>query len=221
MRRAATPAAALAALLAAALAASACRDRTLSECLEPDAQFYGFRHPSDTSFLFRWPDARMPLLVYAEPAGGLPEVADSAMALWAHAMRCGELSFVRTTDSGAADIMVMNPPALPAPAAVTAAADSVGACSGQTGIDTAQGFVVTPLRVDVAPNSSVADTAAVAGCYRFTVAHELGHALGLLRHSTNPDDLMFASPWRRLATVNDRYTVQVLYHTAPRILPEP
>jgi hypothetical protein len=200
-------------------AAAACRDQSPGACLDPDGRPYDFHAPADTDIIFHWPAASMPLRVYAESASGVPQSTDLGAELWTRAVRCGELSFNRIADSLAADIVVRSPGAMPPapPAAVRAAADSVGACTGRTDFDTLNGGVVRPIRVYVVANSSVADTAAVAGCYRFTVAHELGHALGLLSHSPTPGDLMHASPYRRLATANDRITVQTLYRTAPTL----
>ncbi len=210
-------------LVTVALGTAACRDGNLGDCLESNATRYAYTLPGDSTAVFRWTSARMPVRVYAEPAGALPENTDSAMVLWVNAFRCGELTLERIADSNVADIILRNPAAMPPlPAAATALfADSVGACLGRTDgeIDTtaAPDSLRGPLRSYVTPNGS--DPVAVAGCYRFTVAHELGHGLGLLSHSTNAQDLMHAVPKRRLATANDRFTVQLLYQAAPTIRP--
>lgn len=218
MRRVATPLAVTSSLGLALVVAAACTDRPLADCLEPNAQIYSFYLPGSSSKFFHWPRARMPLRVYVENAALAP-ATDAAIVLWMGAMHCGELSLVRVSDSAQADIVLRNPGALPAPrpGAVRAAADSVGACGGTTlfdiNDDTTQ--VIPPMRVYVAANSFETDTAAIAGCYRFTIAHELGHAIGLFRHSSNADDIMFSTPYRRVLTLNDRYTVQKLYNTTP------
>ena len=210
-------------LAATVLGAAACSDGNLSDCLESNATRYAYHLPGDSTAVFRWTTARMPVRVYADPTGALPENADSAMVLWVNAFRCGELTLERVADSNVADIILRNPAAMPPlPArAMTLFADSVGACLGRTdgAIDTTAtpDSLLGPLRSYVTPNGS--DPVAVAGCYRFTVAHELGHALGLLSHSGNAADLMHAVPKRRVATVNDRFTVQLLYQAAPTIRP--
>jgi hypothetical protein len=204
------------------LAVAACRDKTAYECLESNAQRYAFHLPGDTTAVFHWPASRMPIRLYAEPVGALPANTDSGAALWANAMRCGELAFVRVTDSTAADIIVRNPATLPPLPlyGVSAGADSVGACLGRTdGLLDSANRLVEPLRSYVAPNSG--DAAAVEACYHFTVAHELGHAIGLFSHSTNVADLMHAVPRRRALSINDRFTVQLLYMTTPTIAPPP
>ncbi|MBR9990208.1 MAG: matrixin family metalloprotease [Gemmatimonadetes bacterium] len=52
------------------------------------------------------------------------------------------------------------------------------------------------------------------------VIHELGHALGIGRHSPHPQDLMAEGvPTRATLSQRDISTVQVLYHTRPHITP--
>jgi predicted Zn-dependent protease len=52
------------------------------------------------------------------------------------------------------------------------------------------------------------------------VLHELGHVLGIGRHSPDSSDLMSAGvPTRSTLSVADIATVQVLYHTQPHITP--
>ncbi len=216
---------AVVALAAAAIAGAACKDQSPSACLEPNAIAYPFWLPGDTSKWFHWPSGKMPLKVYAENVGELQANVDSGTALWTAAMRCGGISFVRVTDSTVADIIVRNPPVLPPPGApplmqVRMAADSVGACVGvtQAVVDTTQTTwkLIPPMRSYVSPQSS--DTAAITACYHFTVAHELGHAIGLLSHSSDPNDLMYYQPRRRYASPDDRYTLETLYRISPSII---
>lgn len=51
------------------------------------------------------------------------------------------------------------------------------------------------------------------------VAHELGHVLGILTHSSQASDLMFADPQTAVPARRDRAAVQVLYHTPADIVP--
>jgi hypothetical protein len=218
--RVATPLAVAGSLGLALVVAAACADRPLGDCLEPNAEIYSFYLPGSSSKFFHWPRGRMPLRVYVEnPA--LNATVEAGALLWMRAMYCSELSLVRTGDSAQADIVVRNPGALPAPrpGTVVAAADSIGACSGSTQFDTNADTtqLIPPMRVYLVANSFETDSAAIAGCYRFTFAHELGHALGLFRHSSNPDDIMFSTPYRSLLTLNDRYTIQKLYNTTPTV----
>ena len=217
-----------AALLAGAAALAllaACHDTVGSgACFEPNTRPYNFDLAGDTNFVFHWPKSYMPVRVYAEPAGNLPANVQAAMQLWVGAFRCGEVSLTMATDSARADIIVRNPLSLPAAARGSHVmhADSAGACQGVThfDLDSAGTTLAGPMRSYVAPFPG-ADSALTASCYHFVTAHELGHALGILSHSPNPGDLMYAAPYRRLLTESDRYTIQILYHVASKIGPPP
>jgi hypothetical protein len=209
---------------AAVLALAACSRDSPEACFEPDTDYYSFALVGDTGFVFRWTSGYMPVRLYAEPTGDLPQNVAEGLNLWAGAFRCGEFSGRLVSDSNAADIIIRNPPVLP-PASRTGAvlaADSVGACRGRTDGDTITTDdnvlrIAGPIRAYVTPLSS--DPAAVAACYRFVTAHEIGHTLGILSHSLDPDDLMYSVPRRRELTPRDRLTIQVLYHTTPAVAP--
>jgi len=204
---------------------AACHDTVgPGACYESNTRPYNFDLAGDTNVVFHWPASYMPVRVYAEPVGDLPANVQAAMQLWRGAFRCGELSLTTTTDSTAADIIVRNPLALPAPARASHVlhADSTTACHGVTHVDldSAGTALAGPMRSYVAPFPG-ADSAATASCYHFVTAHEFGHALGILSHSPNDSDLMFVAPHRRYLTESDRYTIQILYHVASKIGPPP
>lgn len=217
--------AALLAGVAALALLAACHETVgLGACFEPNARPYNFDLNLDTTFVFHWPSSYMPVRVYAEPTGDLPANVQAAMQLWVGAFRCHELSLTTAADSTHADIIVRNPIALPlAPRAVHQLhADSSGACQGVTHfeLDSAGTALAGPMRSYVAPFPG-ADSALVTSCYHFVTAHELGHALGILSHSPDSNDLMFASPHHRFLTESDRYTIQLLYHTPSKLGPPP
>lgn len=207
------------ALYAAALAlAAACASDSPERCFEPDATAYQFHDPLDPSAVFHW-TTPWPVRIYAEPVGALRANTDTAVAIWLSAFRCGELSLRTWSDSGTADIVVRNPPAQPVltARAHTFAADSINACAGVTTSEPwdSTGAFARPIRFYVWPMG--ADSAATEACYRFVTLHELGHALGLLMHSTDTLDIMHSRPRRRALSVNDRYTIQVLYSWTPTL----
>lgn len=210
--------------VAIAVAAAACGRDSPEACFEPDTDRYSFALVGDTGYVFRWTGSYMPVRVYAEPTGELQPNVTDGLSLWAAAFRCGEFSSQLVGDSTTADIIVRNPAVLPPAArnAAVLAADSVGACRGRTDGDTLTTpdnvlRLSGPVRAYVTPLS--ADPAAVAACYHFVTAHEIGHTLGILSHSLNSDDLMYSVPRRRELTPRDRLTIQTLYHTTPAIAP--
>ena len=209
-------------LVVAALVLAACQDTTSGgDCYEPAGTAYPVHLTGDTSITFRWPASYFPVRVFAENSGETVQNVDASLNLWLDALRCGELSLTRVTDSMVADVIVTNPPFMPPQAAgsFTAFADSIGACQARTDIVIDSTNVLErPVRVYIAPFN--VETAAVNACYRFTTPHEIGHALGLLHHSSNSEDLMFNRPFRRVLTSGDRYTMQLLYRVVdPTVQP--
>jgi hypothetical protein len=216
-----------AAIAAAALAAAAvlaCRDgNTPNTCYETNAFSYGFFVGGDTSLVFHWPANRMPVRFYAEPRGDLPTDVLAGLTTWVNGFRCREASFQLVADSTAADVIVRQVPVLlpAAPRAFTLAADSVGACGGRTDGTFDSTLTLTgPIRSYIVP-INVSDSVALAGCFRMVTTHEIGHALGLLAHSTDPTDMMYTTPRRSSLSPDDRYTLQTLYHRTPTIRPAP
>jgi predicted Zn-dependent protease len=203
---------------------AACHDAGPGRCLEPNAVAYAFDLNGDTTLLFHWPGSYMPVRVYAEPTGNLPANVQTAMQVWTAAFRCGELSLVAAADSTHADIIVRNPVGLPpAPrAAFVLHSDSVGACHGVTQffVDLTGKALAGPMRSYVAAFAG-RDSIAVASCYHFVTAHELGHALGLLSESPDSADIMYTNPRRLALSEADRYTIQVLYRTPSKLAPPP
>ena len=59
------------------------------------------------------------------------------------------------------------------------------------------------------------------GVVVITFVHELGHALGLLKHSPYADDIMNDIPTVTTPSPEDRRTIEVLYHTRATIIPPP
>ena len=210
-------------LVPLALAAAACRDGSPNTCFDSNGWSYGFHLAGDSTLVFHWPADRMPVRTYAEPTGTNPADVAAGLQTWVNAFHCGEASFALVTDSGQADIIVRRVEVLPPQPARAASlgADSVGACTGRTdGVFDSTLTLTGPVRSYIAPLPG-RDSTALAGCFRMTTTHELGHALGILAHSTDPGDIMYVTPRRSTLSTNDRYTIQRLYHTPATIRPAP
>ena len=75
-----------------------------------------------------------------------------------------------------------------------------------------------PLRVHVRWYPG-ADSTAAQNCLAVVTTHELGHALGLLQHSSDPLDLMYSDLGVRAPSLRDQSTIQTLFHQPTDILP--
>jgi predicted Zn-dependent protease len=51
--------------------------------------------------------------------------------------------------------------------------------------------------------------------------HELGHSLGLLRHSPFDEDIMYGAPIANYPSRFDRRSVEELYHSQSTVQPPP
>lgn len=205
------------------LAAAACSDQSPNTCFDSNGFSYGFYLGRDTALVFHWPASRMPVRVYADPATVTRPNVVAGLQTWIGAFHCGEAWAMVTADSTHADIIVRVVGTLPAQLAraITLGSDSVGVCVGRT--DGTYDTTLTlegPVRSYIAPLGTP-DSIALSGCLRMTTTHELGHALGILAHSTDATDIMYTTPRRSTLSVNDRYTLQMLYHTTATIRPFP
>jgi predicted Zn-dependent protease len=210
------------AAVALILGAAACK-----EPLVPTRVIYSFADTvtgnPDTVFLFRWPEARLPVRFWADRRGNMSFLVDRSVNAWQAQLLYGEFRGILVTDSTDADVIVRWTDSVPPNAAPDTTLPN--SCSGVTSFDYAStGLALTgPIHVSlrVLTGGAPASPERVQGCMRRVVMHELGHALGLLRHSPNPDDLMFAQPAVNYPSSLDRSTIQTLYHLRPTIAPPP
>lgn len=210
------------ALLAVALAA--CKDPAI-----PDrAGVYAFADTViigvDTSVtLFRWPTNRLPVRFWADPRSNLRFLIERGITVWQDQFLYGELRGVVVSDSTTADVIVVWADSVPpdVPPDTTSASN---ACNGLTTFDyDTTGFTLSgPVHVSLSVlGGSPATPGQVQTCMRRVAIHELGHSLGLLRHSQFDVDIMFGSPLVDYPSRFDRRSVEVLYHSQPTVQPAP
>jgi hypothetical protein len=182
------------------------------------------RYPADHPFLpgeiFRWPTGRLPVRYFADTRGTMRALVARGLSVWQQQFLYGEFRGQLVADSTNADVIVVWEDSVP-PDVPPDTAGAVGACGGVTTILIDSTNTITEaLRVLVRVSPGFT-TGQVAACLPRVTAHELGHSIGLLRHSSGPDDLMSAPPRVDVPSARDRRTAEVLYHTPATIQPPP
>ena len=167
---------------------------------------------------FHWPHERLPVRIWAEDAAGLPGYVEGGIAAWRPAFLYDEFDATLVGDSTAADVIVRasSPPG-PTLSRVRLHAFAPE-CDGATDLDISDDHTQLrlPVRVYVNPGFTP-DAAALDRCMALTTTHELGHALGIFRHSPEPADLMYSDPGVEAPSERDLGTAEVLYHVKPNL----
>jgi hypothetical protein len=163
---------------------------------------------------FHWPRSALPVRVWVEDTQGLPAEFDRAITVWQSQFLYREFEAQRVSDSTGADVIVRgsaSPNAQVSPMQLSSALRPE--CSGATDLDISDDHTElrTPVRIFIIPLASP-DDPGLGECLALTSIHELGHAVGIFRHSPNPTDIMFADPVVPLPSTLDRGTAEVLSH---------
>ncbi|HET9385226.1 MAG TPA: hypothetical protein VFO67_08770 [Gemmatimonadales bacterium] len=184
---------------------------------------YPADHPALPGEIFRWPADRLPVRYFADDRGTMRTLIGRGLDVWKQQFLYGEFTATLVSDSSAADVIVVWEDSVP-PDVPPDTTGAVGACTGVTNLqlDTTNTriTITEPLRVTIRVSGGFT-TAQVAACLPRVTAHELGHTIGLLRHSSGSEDLMFGTPRVEFPTARDRRTAEVLYHTISTIGPPP
>lgn len=183
--------------------------------------FYEWRleapSPSGTgvdTISFHWPADRLPVRIWVEATDPLPADVARAITIWRDVFLYGEYDATVVGDSTTADVVVRSGTP-PGPQLTVTRLPSAMApqCAGATDVDVSEDHTQLRLPIRIYINSqSAPGTPGLEDCLALTVVHEVGHSVGIFRHSSNPADLMYFDPAVALPSERDRTTAEVLYH---------
>ena len=177
--------------------------------------------PGEDSLTFHWPEDRLPVRIWVEDAAGLPANVPNAIAAWRRAFLYEEFDATIVTDSASADVIV-RAGAAPGIQFSRVRLHSALAieCAGATDLDISDDHTQLglPVRVFIDPRSDP-NAPGLPACLALTTTHELGHALGIWRHSGVATDLMFSDPQVDAPSERDLGTAEVIYHLTPNVAP--
>lgn len=213
------------------IALAACDSPTIPPASISD--IYDFRLVTTPPQVLRWPSGTR-VRVYVAGAPGTREdmlvsAFANAAAVWNRHALYGEYELVHATDVREADV-VLRWSDETAPVDVSECQPSVSIAVTTFCLDDGDAtrlhtFPLAPPHEGAA--SDVRFVVTILGSQVFIeetvrklVTHEMGHVLGIARHSTNPTDFMAAGiPVDSVPRQRDIATVQILYHTRPHVTP--
>lgn len=161
------------------------------------------------TFAFHWAREQLPVKIWVQDIYDLPEHTQAAIDGWKGGFLYREWDAELVADSSTADVIVISD----FPIGPTILLASVTECEGYTdlALDTETKVLTLPIRIYVVPrfDPTLPTTRA---CFGIVMYHEIGHVLGIFRHSPDPADIMYFNPTTSTPTQRDLHTAEVLYH---------
>ena len=196
----------LASLLATVAALGACGE--IGAPTRSDIYEWRIISTPDT-LAFHWPQEALPVRIWVQDIYDLPMHTQNAIDGWKSGFLYREWDAVLVSDSLEADVLVLSK----FPNGPTILLGTVQECEGYTdlALDTDTKVLTLPIRIYAVPRYDP-DLEATKACFGIVMYHEIGHALGIFRHSPDPADIMYFNPTATTPTQRDFQTAEVLYH---------
>ena len=206
-------------LAAAALTALAAACSDIGAPLRDDAYEYQGTI-GDETVAFRWPADRLPVRIWAEDSLGMPAKVEAALAAWRPAALYNEWTAALVADSSEADIIVRVSPVPVKTGFRRLALESLRPeCEGVTDYGEIGEDLRVALPIRVTVQTRLPGAAGLDACLALTTTHEIGHAFGILRHSPDPEDIMFGDPTAAAPSEADLGTLELVYHRPANLTP--
>jgi predicted Zn-dependent protease len=181
------------------------------------ADFYGWGLiTAGDTLTFNWPASSLPVRIWVEDTLGLANHTAAGIQTWKEQFLYGEWDAVIVDDSATADV-VIGFSVTPALRSLKMFSMAPG-CSALTSFPPLVGSTITlPFRVRMVNQSTDPTSPQAQSCFAITVAHELGHTMGLFQESGDPNDLMYGIDPTTGPSTRDRNSAQLLYHVTPEL----
>ena len=167
---------------------------------------------------FHWDQDDLPVRVWVEDVAGLPELMQRAVDTWEGIYLYREFQAELVSDSSTADVIVLGEFAPALRLGLTRLRSALAPqCSGATDLDVSPDLTQLRLPIRIFIDPVEGDIPNLERCLQLTTIHEMGHALGILAHSPDPADIMFANPDVEQPSERDRETAEALYHVPPTV----
>ena len=171
------------------------------------------------SLTFHWPKDRLPVRIWVEDNADLPASVPAGIAAWRRAFLYEEFDATIVGDSATADVIVRAGSAPAVQFSRTRLHSALALeCAGATDLDISDDHseLQLPVRVFIETRSEP-NAPNLPACLALTTTHELGHALGIWRHSAVATDLMFSDPSVDAPSDHDLGTAEMIYHVPSNV----
>ena len=193
---------------ATAIVALACGD--IGAPSRADHYEWRFTNGPDT-ISFHWPRASQPVRFWVADTFNLATHTQTAIDNWKAALLYREFDGEIVADSNNADVIVTA--GFP-PGGGGILVGRAPECEALTDInlDLETKVLELPMHVYVMRRFDP-ELPETQRCFELVMTHEVGHAMGIFRHSPDPDDIMYFAPTVQEPSLRDRQTAEILHQS--------
>jgi hypothetical protein len=159
---------------------------------------------------FHWERGELPVRFWAQDIYDLETHTRAAIETWKAAFLYREFDGIMVEDSADADVIVRA--GFPDGGGILQARITECEALTELDLDMEAHTLTLPIHVFVSPRFDP-DLPETKACFGVAMIHEVGHSIGIFRHSPDPGDIMYFSPEVTGTSERDRQTAEVLYHS--------